>query len=69
MDENLNEHNYDLPKCPVCYSDQTELLTEHDRIYAVGMYEIHSVVNLLDRMFDNCYCPSCGYTWYAMLYS
>ena len=60
IDDDLYD-DANLPDCPVCYSQQVSRISDADKTYALGLYDIYDFVGRLYIITNNFRCTNCGY--------
>ena len=49
--------------CPACCSEEVEAISDYDRNYALGMFQIYGFIGHLPTVTHSFRCLHCGYEW------
>ena len=61
MDEQWDEN--EMPSCPACYSDDASLISDEEKNYALGLWDIYDFIGRLHILTMKYQCHRCGYQW------
>ncbi len=61
----MNEYwdKNDLPSCPACSSDNVTLISDEEKNYALGLWDMYDFIGRIDILTMRYRCKQCGYQW------